>query len=177
MGSGSDLTITNQLYSVDITGLTSNTTYYFRVIASNSFTSTPSTISNFITVILRKYLNCYNQYANSLVCINTALVVLIRPQGVPRTGEMYQLTCTVTKDQSVVDTPLISWAISGVPLASNGSGITLRPSVANITTSSSVLEFDLLAVMHEGDYTCQAIVGTTNVSYTYTVSVESKCFL
>ena len=56
--SGSDLTITNQLYSVDITGLTSNTTYYYRVVASNSFTSTPSTISSFVTVTLRKYLNC-----------------------------------------------------------------------------------------------------------------------
>ena len=54
--SSSELTIINQLYSVDITGLTSNTTYYFRVVASNSFTSTPSTISSFVTVALRKYL-------------------------------------------------------------------------------------------------------------------------
>ena len=53
--SGSDLTITNQLYSVDITGLMSNTTYYYRVVASNSFTSTPSTISSFVTITLRKY--------------------------------------------------------------------------------------------------------------------------
>ena len=104
-------------------------------------------------------------------------MVLVRAQGVPRTGEMYQLTCTVTKDKSIMDTPLISWVVSGVPLASNGSGITLRPSVVNVTTNSSVLEFDLLTVMHEEDYTCQAIVGTTNVSYTYPVSVESKCYL
>ena len=104
-------------------------------------------------------------------------MVLVRAQGVPRTGEMYQLTCTVTKDQSIMDTPLISWVVSGAPLASNGSGITLRPSVANVTITSSVLEFDLLTVMHEGDYTCQAIVGTTNISYTYPVSVESKCNL
>ena len=104
-------------------------------------------------------------------------MVLVHAQGVPRTGEMYQLICTVTKDQSVVDTPLISWVVSDVQLASNGSGITLRPSVDNTTTSSSVLEFDPLTVMHEGDYTCQAVVGTTNVSYTYTVSVQSKCFI
>lgn len=57
VGSGSELTITNQLYSVGVTGLISNTTYYFRVVASNSFTSTPSTISSFVTVVLRKYLN------------------------------------------------------------------------------------------------------------------------
>ena len=55
--SGSDLTITNQLYSVDITGLTSNTTYYYRAVASNSFASTPSTLKTFITISLRKYLN------------------------------------------------------------------------------------------------------------------------
>ena len=76
-----------------------------------------------------------------------------------------------------MNTPLISWVVSGIQIASNGSGITLRPSVTNDTISSSVLEFDPLTVTHEGDYTCQAIVGTTNISYTYAVSVESKCIL
>lgn len=104
-------------------------------------------------------------------------MVLVRAQGVPRTGEMYQLTCTVTKDQSIMNTPLISWVVSGVQIASNGSGIILRPSVTNDTSSSSVLEFDPLTVTHEGDYICRAIVGTTNISYTYTISVESKCIL
>ena len=111
------------------------------------------------------------------VLIRAAIVVLVRAQGVPRTGEMYQLTCTVTKDQSIRNTPLISWIMSGEQIASNGSGITLRSLATNDTTASSVLQFDSLTVMHEGDYICQAIVGTTNISYTYTVSVESKCIL
>lgn len=53
-GSGGDLTIMNQVYSVDLTGLSSNTTYYYRAVASNSFTSTSSSVGTFVTVSLRK---------------------------------------------------------------------------------------------------------------------------
>lgn len=54
--SGSDLTVMNQMYSVDLTGLSSNTTYYYRAVASNSFASTSSSLGSFVTVSLRKYL-------------------------------------------------------------------------------------------------------------------------
>ena len=104
----------------------------------------------------------------------TAIVVLVRAQGTARTGEMYQLTCTVTKHNSIMNTPVISWLVSGELIASNGSGITLSPTVSNDTTSVSVIQFDPLTVMHGGEYSCQAIVGVTNVSYTYPVSVQSK---
>lgn len=50
--SGIDLTIANQIYSVVIRGLVSNTTYYYRVVASNSFSSTRSTLQSFDTVTL-----------------------------------------------------------------------------------------------------------------------------
>lgn len=53
-GSGDDLTLTNQLYSVDITGLSSNTTYYYRAVSANNFASTRSSIGSFVTVSLRK---------------------------------------------------------------------------------------------------------------------------
>ena len=53
-GSGGDLTVMNQVYSVDLTGLSSNTTYYYRVVASNSFTSTSSSLGTFVTVSLCK---------------------------------------------------------------------------------------------------------------------------
>ena len=52
--SGTDLTITNQIYSVDISGLTFNTTYYYQVVASNSFGSSYSTVKSFVTVSLSK---------------------------------------------------------------------------------------------------------------------------
>ena len=105
---------------------------------------------------------------------HAATVVIVRAQGTARTGETYQLICTVTKDSSISDTPLITWVVSGQQITSNGSGITLGPLVTNGTTSSSMLQFDPLTVMHEGDYTCQAVVGATNVSYRYSVTVESK---
>ena len=57
-GSGGDLTVVNQIYSVDLTGLLSNTTYYYRAVASNSFTSTSSSLSSFVTVSLRKDFLC-----------------------------------------------------------------------------------------------------------------------
>lgn len=72
------------------------------------------------------------------------------------------------------DTPIISWVISGQKIASNGSGITLTPTVTNDTISVSQLQFDPLTVVHEGDYTCQAMVGITNISYTYSVAVQSR---
>ena len=105
---------------------------------------------------------------------NTAIVILVRAQGMARTGQLYQLMCTVTKHSSIVDTPVISWVVSGQRTASNGSGITLTPTVMNNTTSVSRLQFDPLTVMHEGDYTCEAVVGITNILYTYSVAVQSK---
>lgn len=52
--SGSDLSITNQIYSVDIRGLIFNTTYYYQVVASNSFGSSYSSVRSFVTVSLSK---------------------------------------------------------------------------------------------------------------------------
>lgn len=109
-----------------------------------------------------------------LINSNAAIVVLVRAQGVARTGQMYQLTCSITKDSSITDIPSISWIFGSVErIASNGSGITLGPLMTNDTTSVSLLQFNPLSVTHEGDYTCEAVVGTTNISYTYSVTVES----
>lgn len=56
--SGSDLTATNQLYSVVISGLLSNTTYHYRVVAGNTFSSTRSSLNSFLTISLRKLAIC-----------------------------------------------------------------------------------------------------------------------
>ena len=61
-GSGDDLTVMNQIYSLDITGLSSNTTYYYRVVSANSFASTRSSVGSFVTVSLRKT-NLYRNFA------------------------------------------------------------------------------------------------------------------
>ena len=104
----------------------------------------------------------------------TAIDVVVRTQGVARTGEGYQLTCIVTKDSSVVTTPVINWVVSGQLFTSSRNGITLRPTVSNDTTSISVLQFNQLAVMHEGDYICQADLASSTSVYTYNLAVQSK---
>ena len=52
LSSSSDLTVTNMLYSVTITGLSSNTTYYYRVVSSNGFFSTATSQRSFVSVAL-----------------------------------------------------------------------------------------------------------------------------
>ena len=88
---------------------------------------------------------------------------------------MYQLICTVTKDRSIETAPIISWMINGTLPISSENGITLRKTVlTNDSTSTSVIVFNTLAVMHEGDYVCSAALGGTILSYTYLVVVQSK---
>lgn len=177
--SGTDVTITNQIYSVDIRGLTFNTTYYYQVVASNSFGSSYSTVKSFVTVSLSKsacgnYRREMFSFSKCFFCV--AIVVLVRAQGVARTGETFQLTCSATRAENTTNLPTtITWiGPNGHIIASNGSGITLKPVEVNYTTTSSVLKLNPLAVIHAGDYSCLAAVGTTQNSYTYTVTVESK---
>ena len=51
---GTDLVSTNQVFSVGLTGLLPDTTYYWIVVSSNSFATTESSIGSFLTVPLRK---------------------------------------------------------------------------------------------------------------------------
>ena len=52
---GTDLVSTNQVFSVGLTGLLPDTTYYWIVVSSNSFATTESSIASFLTVPLRKF--------------------------------------------------------------------------------------------------------------------------
>ena len=100
--------------------------------------------------------------------------MLVRAQGTARTGEMYQLTCIATRAENVSNLPTtITWIGTDGHELSNGSGITLQQLDSNTTTTSSVLQFSALAVVHEGVYLCLAAIGTTQNSYTFTVTVES----
>ena len=173
--SGSDVSITNQIYSVELRGLTFNTTYYYQVVASNSIGSSYSSVKSFVTVSLSK-LTCIDHGSeNYKYHFHIAVVVLVRAQGVPRTGEIYQLTCTATRAVNTTNLPTtVTWIGPNGQIISNGSGIALNPFKVNSTTTTSVLTFSPLAVVHEGDYTCLAAIGATQNSYLYTVTVESK---
>lgn len=50
----SDLSQNNTVLTVQLTGLTHNTTYYYQVISSNSHGSTESAVASFLTVPLRE---------------------------------------------------------------------------------------------------------------------------
>ena len=106
--------------------------------------------------------------------MNTAVVVLVRAQGTAETGQRYQLTCTVTRNDGSV--PVISWMNSGRLISSNMSGIFLGSLRTNGVMSSSELLFDPLILGHEGNYTCLAAFGATTFSYTYSVAVIASRF-
>jgi len=100
---------------------------------------------------------------------HAATVVLVRGEGTARTGERYQLKCSVYSNVSTV-----VWIKSGQLITSNGSGIFLDPLTTDDNISSSVLIFDPLAVSHEGSYTCQTSQAGTTASYTYFLSVDKS---
>ena len=49
-----NLDLLNQIYSVELDGLVQETIYFWKVVASNSFTATDSSISTFETILVRK---------------------------------------------------------------------------------------------------------------------------
>ena len=51
---GDDFTATNLQFSVQLTGLSAGTTYYYQVVAMNSVGSTASDEQSFTTALLRK---------------------------------------------------------------------------------------------------------------------------
>ena len=51
-----NLKATDQLYTVTISGLSSNATYYYRVVSSNSFATVYTSLSRFVTISLCKLL-------------------------------------------------------------------------------------------------------------------------
>ena len=125
-------------------------------------------IPSFHVIKYSSYLSCF------LFTATTGIDVVVRAQGVARTGEVYRLTCIVTKDSTVMTAPVINWVVSGQLFTASKNGITLRPTVSNDTTSISVLQFDQLTVMHEGDYICQAGLASTTSAYTYNLAVQSE---
>ena len=92
-----------------------------------------------------------------------------------QTGERYQLTCTVTTNDGIVSD--ITWVNSAGSIASNGSRIFLGTPSSNGFTSTSMLLFRPLAVAHEDNYTCQAVVRAMTFSYTYQIIVGFRKLL
>jgi len=49
-----DLKSTNRVYSLQLAGLLHNITYYYQLVAQNTYASTQSSVLSFVTIPLRK---------------------------------------------------------------------------------------------------------------------------
>ena len=58
--SGDNVTATNLSFSIELTGLSAGTTYYYQVVAMNSVGSTSSVEQSFTTTELRKLFRLYS---------------------------------------------------------------------------------------------------------------------
>ena len=60
--SGDDFETSNQVFSVEVTGLSDTTTYHYQVVATNGQASTTSGIQSFNTTVLRKLYTVGKRY-------------------------------------------------------------------------------------------------------------------
>ena len=68
--SGDDFTATNMQFSVQLTGLSAGTRYYYQVVAMNSEGFTASIEQNFTTALLRKLFQVVSRAATDVqVCV------------------------------------------------------------------------------------------------------------
>ena len=83
----------------------------------------------------------------------TAITATVSRSGIPRAGTIYNLTCTVTKQQEgLINSPNATWTIGGVAVMS-GNGITTSVVSTNTATLSTLI-FDPLRSSHNGRYGC-----------------------
>ena len=74
--------------------------------------------------------------------------------GTARAGMVYNLTCTVSKVDGLINFPTATWTTgSGGATVSNGNDVTVY-AFSDDTTATSTLTFDPLRTSHNGVYTC-----------------------
>ena len=66
--SGNNFTATNLQFSLQLTGLSAGTTYYYQVVAVNSVRSTASVELSFMTTTLCKLTKVISRYLRSSIC-------------------------------------------------------------------------------------------------------------
>ena len=97
----------------------------------------------------------------------------IRPDaGPPTAGESYNLTCTVTVNDTT-EFPTIEWLAPNTSLLSNISSITVENMVmVNESTYERTLVFSSLRTSHGGQYTCQTVLGQVFAMTSTELSVQ-----
>jgi len=99
------------------------------------------------------------QLVLSLLLPVSSLVSITTPGITPTAGQSYTFTCTVTPQGGLTGTPTVQWRGPG-----SSDPITTG---ADITVSSAppyTLTINPLRQSHDGQYTCQATLGSTTGS-------------
>ena len=96
----------------------------------------------------------------------SSLRVSITPGAHPTAGQSYTFICTVTPQGGLTGTPTVQWSRLGIfdPITTGGS-FTVS------STSPYTLTINPLQQSHDGQYTCQATIGTTTGSSSATLTV------
>lgn len=109
-----------------------------------------------IIIIIKNSCGCYCTmiiilYSNTFHAVpSDILKVDISRQGSERTGEMYNLSCSILKMiNGLALDPTATWTVNGEYIQ-EGSGI----SIHSLETSQSTLTFNPLKTSHAGNYSC-----------------------
>ena len=103
------------------------------------------------------------------------MAIAITPSGNNTVGEQYQLTCGV--QTTGIHVPTFTWfGPHGGSLPSDNSDTRMvSVGMSSGSTHTSILQFVPLQSSHEGNYICQATVGTETEMRSIQVNVEGKC--
>ena len=106
------------------------------------------------------------QYLLSSLLPVSSLQVSITPGANPTAGQSYTFTCTVTPQGELTGTPTVQWRGPGGDPITTGGDFTVS------STPPYTLTINPLLQSHDGQYTCQATIGTTTGSSSATLTVE-----
>ena len=111
-------------------------------------------------------------------CLGTVvptLNVIITHDGGPFiAGQSYNLTCTVTLENTT-GTSTVEWLGPNNNSLHNNSDITVRDTVTvNCFTYTTTLQFTTLHTSHAGQYSCRATLGGINNTAALNITVQGK---
>ena len=129
-------------------------------------------------VKLQLMLTCITQLLFLQHCLGTVIptvdIIITHDGGPFITGQSYNLTCTVTLENTT-GTPTVEWLDPNNNPRHSSSDITVGDTVrVNCSTYTTTLQFTTLRTSHGGQYSCQATLGAVNNTAAVNITVLSK---
>ena len=101
-------------------------------------------------------------------------MAVVSRSGTAIAGMVYNLTCTVTKVDGLINSPTASWTTgTGMMPVSNGNNITVATS-SDVLSAVSTLTFDPLRTSHNGAYMCVGSLDSPALQMPLTAAVEEE---